>query len=89
MNNKKGERFVIDKANEEEYIIYDKEGIDDYYFVGGHKKDIKNLCKLLNKQELKIKELENLKEYKQLKQQNLELQKQLNKIPPKIREIWE
>lgn len=50
---------------------------------------IEEVVDLLNKQDLRIKELENLKEYKQLKQDNEKLKKQLNKIPPKIREIWE
>lgn len=54
-------RFTIEKS-EGQYIIYDWEGLDDYYHLGNDTRDVKALCDLLNKQEEQIKKIEQEKE---------------------------
>lgn len=42
------ERFSVED-NINNFIIYDNDGIDDYYHLGNDERDVKAICKLLNK----------------------------------------
>ena len=51
------ERFIMGES-ENQHIIYDNEGIDDYYHLGNDTRDVKALCIALNDMDDKVKALE-------------------------------
>ena len=51
-------RFTMEESEGQD-TIYDNEGLDDYYHLGNDTRDVKALCDLLNKQEDKLKRIEN------------------------------
>ena len=66
------ERFTIEES-ENQLIIFDNGVSDETYFhLGNDERDVKYVCDLLNKQQNIISKLES----------------DLQKIPPKIRELW-
>ena len=40
-------RFEVED-NVNQFIIYDNEGVDDYYHLGNDERDVKALCEMLN-----------------------------------------
>ena len=49
-------RFTIEES-ENQLIIFDNEGLDDYYHLGNDERDVKGICKLLNEQQVTIEQL--------------------------------
>ena len=41
-------RFNVEESTENRLIIYDNQGIDDYYHLGNDERDVKALCEMLN-----------------------------------------
>lgn len=65
-------RFTIEES-ENQLIIFDNGVSDETYFhLGNDERDVKYVCDLLNRQQDTISRLES----------------DLQKIPPKIRELW-
>ena len=65
-------RFTIEES-ENQLIIFDNGVSDETYFhLGNDERDVKYVCDLLNEQQNIISKLES----------------DLQKIPPKIRELW-
>ncbi|MBP5423006.1 MAG: hypothetical protein J6Y78_11250 [Paludibacteraceae bacterium] len=50
-------RFIVEES-ENQLIIYDNDGIDDYYHLGNDESDVKAICGLLNEQQATISQLE-------------------------------
>lgn len=81
-------RFVIDHSylvNYDKYCILDKVQHKHLY--------LDEVCKKLNEQQAIIEQLQDLcgqsdGENAKLRIENKDLRSQLNKIPPKIREVW-
>ena len=81
-------RFIIDHSylvNYDKYCILDKVQHKHLY--------LDEVCKKLNEQQAIIKQLQDLcgqsdGENAKLRIENKDLRSQLNKIPPKIREVW-
>ena len=67
-------RFEVGDS-ENQYIIFDNEGPDDYYHLGNDERDVKALCKLMN--ELQEDQLE---EIQALKAQNKELKEAIGNL---------
>lgn len=56
MSEKRYKRFYVSES-ENQLIIYDNEGLDDYYHLGNDERDVKGICKLLNYQQVIINKL--------------------------------
>lgn len=61
MSGKRYKRFYVSES-ENQFIVYDNEGLDDYYHLGNDERDVKGICKLLNEQQKEIDELKKEKE---------------------------
>lgn len=83
-----GKRFEVGES-ENQYIIFDNEGADDYYHLGNDERDVKSLCKLMNElleEPAKLKETVNQlkrtlktlgEDYTKLTEENKQLKAQL------------
>lgn len=40
-------RFIVEES-EHQLIVYDNDGLDDYYHLGNDERDVKGICDLLN-----------------------------------------
>lgn len=47
MSEKRYKRFYVSES-ENQFVIYDNEGLDDYYHLGDDERDVKGICNLLN-----------------------------------------
>ena len=52
-------RFIVEES-ENQLIIYDNDGIDDYYHLGNDERDVKAICCLLNEQQATIEQLKSV-----------------------------
>lgn len=73
------DRFEVD-IGDKGLMIYDNDGIDDYYYLGNDTKDVKALCTLLNELHEKNKLNELYEENKQLKHIIKENSKLVNEL---------
>jgi predicted RNase H-like nuclease (RuvC/YqgF family) len=88
MSEKRYKRFYVSES-ENQLIIYDNEGLDDYYHLGNDERDVKGICKLLNEQQSHISQLkQEIGEWKKENRELLDQIQEFERIPKSIRELW-